>query len=433
MLGRYHLIFMLAISPEQPLRMVNFYCDYGFVPEMVPSGQFHVIGDSDDYFMLELAPGAQESELIYCGRRTMREMAQSLSFWTTKEQRAFATKDTVFHARDLPPNMLKVRAEADNFVMHLQQMMQPEAVSHVDHYYWTSGLTSWMMMRQAMQSEQAVPSFDCHNRSSRRPFRDAFFGLLNLARRFRGIPPLVALWHHLWVDGMLALDWARRVKAGQRKMVIGDDNDAFTRTIAQSANSELRSIEYFQSQSGETFDAIFLHVLRKDIVAKAAILNHALSLLAPGGELTLFVEHRDADTDSSNFTQELAQYVLEILPRGWMRFEIKSQFVGGLTKRRLRQIERLTLPRIIPTSLLRVPMSISAIVIWSGVAVLTAFNNILQRLRLRWNPHLAPVYCSSAVIHFRLPHGVDSCEPSKTFDNGARGLVNRQPVGRIPE
>ena len=53
MLARYHLIFMLAIKPEVPIGPVSSYCDYGFVPELIPSRHFTVLADSDEFFMLE--------------------------------------------------------------------------------------------------------------------------------------------------------------------------------------------------------------------------------------------------------------------------------------------------------------------------------------------------------------------------------------------
>jgi hypothetical protein len=39
LIGSHHLIFHIAIVPEKPLEIVNSYVDYGFVPEMVPSGR----------------------------------------------------------------------------------------------------------------------------------------------------------------------------------------------------------------------------------------------------------------------------------------------------------------------------------------------------------------------------------------------------------
>jgi hypothetical protein len=476
LLGRYHLIFMLAISPEKPLSEVNSYCDYGFVPEMVPSGKFHMIGDSDEFFMLELAPTTQEREFLYCGKAPMSDIASALSLWTTKEHRNFATVDTVFHASELPPELAKVRQQADDYVSRLQSMMRREPVTHVDHHYWVSGVASWELLREAMrlkeeearkkaalekeepsraagsarsgEDENVVqssplsqiarkPPFNWNMVSPRALILKAFFGLLLIARRVTGIRPLVAIWHHLWLDSALALDWARRAtaKAGQRNLVIGDADDALAATLTRRSQGKLRAINLFLEDEGGEFDNIFLHVYRKDIRFAAPLIEHALEKLATGGELTLFVEHADADTDASNFTSELAQYASEILPRSWMRLDIRAKFVGGHTKRYLRQIERRVLPYIIPNRLLRIPLSIAAALTWSIVAVLTILNNAAQRLLSRRNPDRRPAFCTAASIRFkeRMSAKRAGSTPRNAVDNVADAVVSLPPERRAAE
>ena len=64
LVGAHHLIFHIAIKPERPLATVNSYFDYSFVPEMVPSGQFTLIDDFDDFFMIEIQAQMQEKEML---------------------------------------------------------------------------------------------------------------------------------------------------------------------------------------------------------------------------------------------------------------------------------------------------------------------------------------------------------------------------------
>src|SRR5262249_38144613 len=87
-IGRHFLVFMLCLKPERVISKINSYCDYGFIPEMCPSGDMVVFHDSDDIFMLELAALDQESRLMGVGRQlTVKELARALSQWTTREHR----------------------------------------------------------------------------------------------------------------------------------------------------------------------------------------------------------------------------------------------------------------------------------------------------------------------------------------------------------
>ena len=479
LLGRYHLIFMLSISPESPLTKVNSYCDYGFVPEMVPSGKFHVIGDSDEFFMLELAPTHQEREFLYCGKTPMSEIASALSLWTTKEHRKFATADTVFHSRDLPPGLSKVRQQAEDFVSRLQSMMRRDPVTHVDHYYWVSGVASWNSIRenarlkeeeetlkaaeaaraneaggkvdgaaaaQTLNGPVGEPSLPVDGRSQnaergpRRPLslgeimQNFFTSLLLMGRRARGVRPDVAIWHDLWLDCRLALSWVRRVtaKASFKNLVVGQTGDPLPAVITRRSRSQFLSTDDLLVTKAGAYDNIFLHVFRKDVLRSAPLIEHALSRLAPGGELALFVEHSNADTDQSNFTAELAQYAPDILPRGWMGINIRARFVGGRAKRHLRQLERLILPQIIPSRPRYLPLSLLAITAWSVMAGLTAVNNLIERTLGRWNPDRRPAFSSAALILFALRPALAQTRDA-TVDTASACVVSLPATRRAVE
>ena len=156
LLARHHLIFMLAIKPEVPIGPINSYCDYGFVPELVPSGKFGFLDNSDDFFMLELQPFAQERQLLRSGRKSSSKIAAELSQWTTPEHRCFAEVDFVFRSGARGAGLKDARAAAARFMTDLRSRMAP-AVSHIDHYYWVSGVQAWASHKFAGQTEVLLP------------------------------------------------------------------------------------------------------------------------------------------------------------------------------------------------------------------------------------------------------------------------------------
>ena len=147
LLARYHLIFMLAIKPEVPIGFVNSYCDYGFVPELVPSRNISVLSDSDAFFMLELQPIAREQNLVRAGSAHLGRIADELSTWTTAEHRLCAKVDIVFRSGELPATLPAARRQLAAFMADVGRRMSREPVSHVDHPYWMGGVRSWVALK----------------------------------------------------------------------------------------------------------------------------------------------------------------------------------------------------------------------------------------------------------------------------------------------
>jgi len=146
LLGRYFLIFMLSLKPERVIRTINSYCDYGFIPEMCPSGDELAIGDSDDFFMLELQERDKESNLLSFGSQSTKQIARSLSEWTTLEHRRAAQYDIVFHSESLQNNLHLFKTEANHFINELTEHLGP-VHNHAFHRYWSPGVMAWLSHR----------------------------------------------------------------------------------------------------------------------------------------------------------------------------------------------------------------------------------------------------------------------------------------------
>ena len=451
LVGRCHLIFMLAIKPEVPLGPINSYCDYGFVPELVPSGEFDVIDNTDGFFMLELQPTAREKEFLSCGRSTPDEIAAELGFWTTREHRRFAEVDIVFSSGEFSNRLGACRADAARYVADLHQRM-PSPVNHASHFYWTSGLDAWKSHKflgatpilpielateeadvvakattQVEESSSSVPQLT-RNESLSVRFRGmavglarkllaTYFHLLGVLNRMRGVIPNVPIWSDLWLDSRLILTWVKSNKnrPRQRTLLICNDTSPLPISMRKrltpdirielddflpsqvNQSGELILSEGLAEQLAEGFGTIFVHIYRSDIRKLSKILNSAQRYLKPEGMIAVFIEHKNYDQDSSNFSLELAQYIDELLPANWMGLQVTATFAGGLVKRRLRVAERFLFRFLWPTSLRRSWYVVFAAPLWLMVAALTSLHNV----RLRKLSSTCPIYCSSALLCFK--------------------------------
>lgn len=146
MIGHFPLMFMLCIKPERPLRGVSYFCDYGFIPDLVPSGRMVCLDDSDDFFMLELGAEKQEEQYMRDEPITRGAILESWRDWTTVHHRRMGLFSLVMHAGERPSTLEATQREALAFVQELQDEL-PQPCDHSNHYYWVQGLEAWRFLR----------------------------------------------------------------------------------------------------------------------------------------------------------------------------------------------------------------------------------------------------------------------------------------------
>jgi hypothetical protein len=147
LLGRYYLVFMLCLKPERVVTQVNSYCDYGFIPEMCPSGDEVMMGDSDEFFMLELQHRDQELSYLRLGTPSLHSIAESLSTWTTAEHRRAANYDIVFHVSEMDDRVRDAKSRAGLFIDRLGRMLKPP-LSHIGHPSWVDAVAWFLQIRE---------------------------------------------------------------------------------------------------------------------------------------------------------------------------------------------------------------------------------------------------------------------------------------------
>jgi hypothetical protein len=431
LLGRYHLLFMLAIRPEVPLGRVNSYCDYGLVPELVPSGQFTVLDDSDAIFMLELQQTTQERHFVHCGVKAPAQIARELSVWTTREHRRFATVDVVFRTGELPAGIAEARARLADYMEAVQARMSRRPKDHADHLYWVLGVEAWRWLRDAggealplppeLEGQDAVlrrrlgpwwrpvprPYAARRTRGRDGALLRLYTALLVRARRAIGTVPNVPVWHHLWPDLRLVRDWICTLQPSERHLLVCISNSVLAPALARNAGFEVRTgLDAFLKAEAERADwpaleteryrtvLLHLNLHQADVRRTRRLIEAVRPILAPGGTVAIYIDHPYGEPDADNFAAELAQCLEDMLPAGWIGCDVSARFAGGRIKRRLRRLERRVLNQLWPSSWTRLPLLAGAMLLWPVVAALTAANN----LRMGRPSETWPVFCTSALV-----------------------------------
>ena len=405
LLVRHYLIFMLAIRPEVPLGTVNSYCDYGFVPEMVPSGAISVLDDSDDFLMLELQATAQERGFIRCGTTTPVQIAHELAGWTTAEHRRIAEMDIVYHAADLPAALPAARRGLAAFMTGVRATLDPRApLNHVNHPYWIGGVETWCV-RKGGRGNIALPAelatVAPTGRARLTPW-GALGPLLRLGRRLLGTPSQQGLWRSNWANlrlGRTALKWAST--AGKPRLLAGPSESFLLSQASLDGGTPPIDLDVLiappDGDDGRQFDDVLMHVPQAAVPKIRAAVTAAGRKLRPGGRIIVFVGNADMAPSTGDLSAALADHLDEVLPSAWLDWSIEARFVGGRWRSFLTLCERGLFRYMVPRRAVQIPGSLAAIAAWSGVGAFFVINN----LRSRGGTVACPPGCTSALILFR--------------------------------
>jgi hypothetical protein len=425
LLARNHLIFMLAIKPETPMRAVNSYCDYGLVPELVPSGRIHVIGDSDTFFMMEMQPSQQETSFLCYGTKSQLEIAEELSGWTTKEHRLYAEHDVIFHAKEIPPFAESTRSEAQRFITDLHgQLRAPK--DHADHFYWVRGLEAWFSLRAfsgggklPVPPELTLPDTSekaltppHHRRAVQSSLKGRYAQLAMQFKSLLGSMPYVSIMHPHWIDARMLLEWVRSQQPGPhgKNLLICEELNPETFRLSQEFGAETITLAGTMTlakrfRNGTDYVNILIMIDPSHANSVGRIIHELYQLQSFTNRLTIHIRHRSGDLQG-NLSNELAQCIADLLPDDWLGYEYTAFSTGGHLKDLLAK-SQLRLARIlIDFQISRLPKFVLAMALYPITIALTAVHNVWMARRER----NCKDYMSSALISMHRLHAATGAD-----------------------
>ncbi len=151
LIGHQMPIAIVGMRPQRYLPEPNSYWDHGLMLELCPTAEVKVLGDSDEFLMLELRGGTVAKDQIVAGRPDPRELAERMITWVTPYQASFALKPITLHAADLPPSIEAARTQLDDFVTTMLSYT-PNFPSHIDHPQWNYHWSDFIKSRHAFLS-----------------------------------------------------------------------------------------------------------------------------------------------------------------------------------------------------------------------------------------------------------------------------------------
>ena len=253
LIGRFYLMHMICIRPEIADFIVGSSCDYSFIPEMCPSGNVHVLTDSDDYLVVEMQKRSHERNLVRFGSVKQSVLAASLAEWATATHRKNAHSAVIFHATDLPSQFDETVAQSDAYIEEVERSLPPPQ-PHRNHPYWLGAMAAheWAIA----QREKAAMPLTAADMLELQATGFTWW-LYKIRNYIFGRPPGVRPWHPRWPDYRMFMKLARQHFAGKRGklLVVSSAPAAFANFLSEITSASISlDINHFLTMTRKQYE-----------------------------------------------------------------------------------------------------------------------------------------------------------------------------------
>src|SRR5262249_785864 len=255
LIGRFYLMHMICIRPEITHFIVGSSCDYSFVPEMCPSGNVHVLTDSDDYLVVEMQKRSHERTLVRFGSVKQSALAASLAEWATATHRKNAHSAVIFHAADLPPQFDESVIQSGAYINEVEQSL-PAPQPHRNHPYWLGAMAAheWAV---AQREQSAMPLSAADLLELRAT--GLTWCLYQIRNLIFGRSPTVTPWHPRWPDYRMFIRLARRhfAEKNGKLLILSSAPAAFANFLSEISSSSVSlDLNYFLTMARKQYEPL---------------------------------------------------------------------------------------------------------------------------------------------------------------------------------
>jgi hypothetical protein len=147
-------ISIVGMRPERYLAEVNSYWDYGLMQDFCPTAEVCVLGDSDEFLMIELREKEVAEDQIASSWPEPMQIAERMMVFLTDYQQKFARYPLTLHSCELMVNVDEGRAKLRAYIDEIFSYLPPFLPSHVDHPQWNYHLPGFLEARHKFLSSR---------------------------------------------------------------------------------------------------------------------------------------------------------------------------------------------------------------------------------------------------------------------------------------
>ena len=252
LLGHQMPIALVCMKPERAVPEMRTFWDYGVVSEFCPTTKPCVLGDSDDFLMIELRSQRTAREQLALGWPSVEQIATTLSAFVTQDQKDMGLYSLVLHSRDLPEATERAKAQLREFVESVYRLMPEKAIDHLDHKFWVyhyelfqrSRAEFFERRRAAAERATMAVAEKAQLPTQTLPSRRSGIGaqcrkiMQTLYTKWCGRLPQVRRWHPYWPDMKHVMQLLGQALQGRNaKTLLVLSADSVTARMVESASA----------------------------------------------------------------------------------------------------------------------------------------------------------------------------------------------------
>ena len=154
LLGFQMPVAIVGLCPQRYLREPIAYWDHGLMREFCPDADVCVLGDSDEFLMLELRSEETAADQLSLGWPTPAQIASRMIVFLTPYQREYLKYPLTLHAGELPTDVEESRAKLKAHVDEVFAHVPGALPSHRNHPQWRYHLPAFTKSRHDSLSKQ---------------------------------------------------------------------------------------------------------------------------------------------------------------------------------------------------------------------------------------------------------------------------------------
>ena len=147
-------VAIVAMRPGRYVREPNSYWDQGLIKEFCPASGVDIIGDSDEFLMIELRKRQVAKDTMLPGPGEPSVLARDMLGMRTSYQLDFAFRPLTLHAKDLPATLEDARRSLRRHIEGVLSHLSKHLPSHVNHPQWNYHHRAFMEHRYRFLSEK---------------------------------------------------------------------------------------------------------------------------------------------------------------------------------------------------------------------------------------------------------------------------------------
>lgn len=314
LIGYQWPVALIAIMPERVVTEPLMFWDFGFIPEAAPTAEPYFIGDSDEFFMIELQTRSSGQEMIRLGGASLDEIAATLGLYATKEHQQSGQELLTIHAGDLPDNMEEVVAESRAYMAEVVRRLPPP-VSHANH----PRLGQWFEETKRRLQAEAEMATGATAATVRASFAaSTLFAVQKLHCLLCGTQPSVNKFHPLWLDYFPIVqkldDWHA---GGKRRILwVGSFDSAFDAILGRRINPAVLLLaslngptpEPAESTESAPYDACLCELNLAEVLSLESLYAKLRPLIKDEGEILVSIKTSKGIFDGAASLLEQAKY-----------------------------------------------------------------------------------------------------------------------------